>query len=166
MPTYEYVCPKCGPFEMVHSMSSGRRKRCPKCRSGIQASISTGIMLMVSNSVEAERKLALHDAQVAKSFEQGGTGGLSVGDFVDWKYNMEYLTSKAVRDATRRQIEEDRVAAKQVRRSLHRKKDGKQRMIGRMSRADVVKQMVQKGRDCFVEDPKACLKEAGCYYGD
>jgi putative FmdB family regulatory protein len=33
MPTYDYLCPKCGHrFELFHSMSDEKPKKCPQCK--------------------------------------------------------------------------------------------------------------------------------------
>lgn len=39
MPTYEYLCPKCGVFEQFHSIST-KLSHCPKCNSEVRRLIS------------------------------------------------------------------------------------------------------------------------------
>ena len=44
MPTYEYVCKKCGyKFEELQKMSDKPIKQCPKCRGGVRRLFSTGV---------------------------------------------------------------------------------------------------------------------------
>ncbi len=47
MPTYEYVCRKCGNrFELFQKMSDPPRKRCPKCRGSVRRLIGAGAGLL------------------------------------------------------------------------------------------------------------------------
>ena len=48
MPTYEYVCPKCGhEFEQFQPMSDAPLKRCPKCRKlGLKRLVGAGAGLI------------------------------------------------------------------------------------------------------------------------
>ena len=51
MPTYEYVCEKCGHrFELFQSMSEKPRKRCPKCRGKVRRLIGTGAGMIFKGS--------------------------------------------------------------------------------------------------------------------
>ena len=40
MPKYEYKCPKCGEFEIEHSIKEEARTECPECGETIQRLIS------------------------------------------------------------------------------------------------------------------------------
>ena len=40
MPIYEYLCPKCGQFEITQRITEDALKRCPTCRSGVKKLIS------------------------------------------------------------------------------------------------------------------------------
>lgn len=40
MPIYEYLCPKCGEFEVTQRITEEALKRCPTCRSRVQKLIS------------------------------------------------------------------------------------------------------------------------------
>jgi putative FmdB family regulatory protein len=43
MPTYEYLCTKCGHrFELFQKMSDPPRKRCPRCRGAVRRLIGAG----------------------------------------------------------------------------------------------------------------------------
>ncbi|MBG85932.1 MAG: FmdB family transcriptional regulator [Verrucomicrobiales bacterium] len=48
MPTYEYICEKCGPFDIVQSMKDDPLTICPKkkCKGKVQRSISGGAGLI------------------------------------------------------------------------------------------------------------------------
>jgi putative FmdB family regulatory protein len=52
MPTYEYVCSKCGHhFEKFQSMNDGRLKKCPKCgKSGLRRLVGGGAGLIFKGS--------------------------------------------------------------------------------------------------------------------
>ncbi|MCX8072400.1 MAG: hypothetical protein N3C12_08110 [Candidatus Binatia bacterium] len=40
VPIYEYLCPKCGEFEVTQRITDDPLKRCPRCRSKVQKLIS------------------------------------------------------------------------------------------------------------------------------
>lgn len=40
MPIYEYLCPKCGGFEVTQRITEDPLKRCPTCRSKVRKLIS------------------------------------------------------------------------------------------------------------------------------
>src|SRR5262249_18157926 len=51
MPTYDYRCTKCGhTFELFHSMTDDKPKRCPKCRSKAVRVPSGGAGLLFKGS--------------------------------------------------------------------------------------------------------------------
>jgi putative FmdB family regulatory protein len=51
MPTYDYVCDKCGyEFELFQKMSDMARKRCPRCRGAIRRRIGAGSGLLFKGS--------------------------------------------------------------------------------------------------------------------
>jgi putative FmdB family regulatory protein len=51
MPTYDYRCRRCGEvFEVFHSMSDDRARRCPTCRARADRMIGTGAGLLFKGS--------------------------------------------------------------------------------------------------------------------
>ena len=47
MPTYEYVCRKCGHrFELFQKITDSPRKRCPECRGAVRRVIGAGAGLL------------------------------------------------------------------------------------------------------------------------
>lgn len=52
MPTYEYVCPKCGyEFEQFQSMNDAPLKKCPKCKkAGVKRLVGGGAGLIFKGS--------------------------------------------------------------------------------------------------------------------
>jgi putative FmdB family regulatory protein len=51
MPTYEYLCRKCGhEFETFQKMTDAPLKRCPKCRGAVKRKIGTGAGLLFKGS--------------------------------------------------------------------------------------------------------------------
>ena len=42
MPTYGYLCPSCGPFELFQGMKEAALEKCPKCGSPVKRQISGG----------------------------------------------------------------------------------------------------------------------------
>ena len=51
MPTYEYVCRKCGhEFDAFQKMSDAPLKRCPKCKGAVQRKIGGGAGLLFKGS--------------------------------------------------------------------------------------------------------------------
>ncbi|MFC1485556.1 FmdB family zinc ribbon protein [Candidatus Latescibacterota bacterium] len=53
MPTYEYVCTKCGhEFEEFQTMSEEPVKNCPKCKGAVQRIISGGMFCVKGKELE------------------------------------------------------------------------------------------------------------------
>jgi len=51
MPTYDYVCTKCGhEFELVQRITDPPRSRCPKCRGKVERKIGAGAGLLFKGS--------------------------------------------------------------------------------------------------------------------
>jgi len=51
MPTYEYLCQKCGHrFELFQSIKDAPRKTCPKCRGRVKRLLGTGAGLIFKGS--------------------------------------------------------------------------------------------------------------------
>ena len=51
MPTYDYVCTKCGhEFELVQKMTDPPKSRCPKCRGKIERKIGSGAGIIFKGS--------------------------------------------------------------------------------------------------------------------
>lgn len=42
MPTYEYECKKCGPFEVFQSIKDEKLKRCPSCKGAVKRLMGSG----------------------------------------------------------------------------------------------------------------------------
>jgi putative FmdB family regulatory protein len=51
MPTYEYVCDKCGnEFEIFQSITAAPEKVCPHCGSEVRRKLSSGVGLLFKGS--------------------------------------------------------------------------------------------------------------------
>ena len=51
MPTYEFICNKCGkPFEVFTSISGKRKVKCPECKSGSICQVFTTVQIKGSKS--------------------------------------------------------------------------------------------------------------------
>jgi len=50
MPTYEYKCEKCGPFEIWHSIKDNALSACPTCGSKVQRLISANVGFVFKGS--------------------------------------------------------------------------------------------------------------------
>ena len=50
MPTYEYLCPRCGKFEERASISSPKRETCPTCETKVERMISAGAGFLFKGS--------------------------------------------------------------------------------------------------------------------
>lgn len=51
MPTYEYICRKCGhEFEAFQGIKDAPLKRCPKCKGAVRRKIGTGAGLLFKGS--------------------------------------------------------------------------------------------------------------------
>ena len=50
MPTYEYMCEKCGKFEEFQRMSDEPLSRCPKCGSSVRRLISKNVGIIFKGS--------------------------------------------------------------------------------------------------------------------
>lgn len=50
MPTYDYLCPQCGKFEMVQSITAEPLSECPTCKSPVKRLISGGINIIFKGS--------------------------------------------------------------------------------------------------------------------
>jgi putative FmdB family regulatory protein len=55
MPTYVYECPRCGEFEVRHSISEPARERCPTCGAAIRRVIAGGTSFIVKGRGAATR---------------------------------------------------------------------------------------------------------------
>lgn len=72
MPTYEYVCPKCGhEFEQFQSMRDEPLKKCPKCKkAGVKRLIGGGAGLIFKGTgfyiTDYKKKTGTPDAAPAK----------------------------------------------------------------------------------------------------
>jgi len=80
MPTYDYRCPKCEHrFELFHSMSDDKPKRCPKCRTRAVRVPGGGAGLLFKGSgfyITDYRSKAYKDrARADKAGGGGGEGG-------------------------------------------------------------------------------------------
>src|ERR1019366_8247257 len=50
MPTYEYKCEKCGPFEIWHSIKDNALSACPTCGSKVERLISANVGFVFKGS--------------------------------------------------------------------------------------------------------------------
>lgn len=50
MPTYDYECRKCGPFEHFQKMTDAPLKKCPKCKGAVRRKIGTGAGMLFKGS--------------------------------------------------------------------------------------------------------------------
>ncbi len=50
MPTYDYSCEKCGPFEIWHSIKEDAMKVCPTCGSKVERLISANVGFVFKGS--------------------------------------------------------------------------------------------------------------------
>ena len=88
MPTYEYVCSKCGhEFELFQSIKEEPKRTCPKCKGRVKRLIGSGAGLLFKGSgsyltdyrSEGYSKRAKEEAGAASGGEgkSSGTGGSS-----------------------------------------------------------------------------------------
>ena len=77
MPTYEYVCPKCGhEFELFQSMMDAPIKRCPKCRKlGVKRLVGKGAGLIFKGT-----GFYITDYKKTSAPAEGGEGGSGKGE--------------------------------------------------------------------------------------
>ena len=50
MPTYEYECKKCGPFEVFQSIKDEKLKRCPACKGVVKRLMGRGSGILFKGS--------------------------------------------------------------------------------------------------------------------
>jgi putative FmdB family regulatory protein len=50
MPTYEYICSKCGPFDVFQSMSDAPLSSCPTCAQPVKRKINGGMGVIFKGS--------------------------------------------------------------------------------------------------------------------
>lgn len=50
MPTYDYLCEVCGPFEEFQSISAEPLKTCPKCGAAVKKLISKNVNIIFKGS--------------------------------------------------------------------------------------------------------------------
>lgn len=88
MPTYDYLCPKCGTrFELFHSMSDETPKRCPKCKARSRRVPAGGAGLLFKGSgfyitdyrSDSYQKGAKKDRDSAAPKKEGGDAKKSSG---------------------------------------------------------------------------------------
>jgi putative FmdB family regulatory protein len=77
MPTYEYVCPKCGhEFEQFQQMSAEPIKRCPKCKKlGVKRLVGKGAGLIFKGT-----GFYITDYKKTAAPKEGGEGGSGGGE--------------------------------------------------------------------------------------
>lgn len=77
MPTYEYVCTKCGPFDVFQSMSDEPLSSCPTCGDPVKRKINggTGVIFKGSGFYKNDsRKAASSAAPASGSASKGASG--------------------------------------------------------------------------------------------
>jgi putative FmdB family regulatory protein len=77
MPTYEYVCPKCGhEFEQFQPMSDAPLKRCPKCKKlGLKRLVGRGAGLIFKGT-----GFYITDYKKTAGPKEGGEGKAAAGE--------------------------------------------------------------------------------------
>ena len=85
MPTYEYECKKCGPFEVFQSIKDEKLKRCPTCRSAVKRLMGrgSGILFKGTGFYQTDYRSSGYqsDASAAtKSSADANTAAKSSGD--------------------------------------------------------------------------------------
>jgi putative FmdB family regulatory protein len=50
MPTYEYICSSCGPFDLFQSMSDAPLSACPTCGASVKRKINGGMGVIFKGS--------------------------------------------------------------------------------------------------------------------
>ena len=82
MPTYDYVCAKCGhEFELVQKMTDPPKQRCPKCRGKVERKIGSGAGLIFKGSGFYITDYRSKDYVAKAKAESGtGSGGDTKGD--------------------------------------------------------------------------------------
>ena len=50
MPTYEYECKKCGPFEQFQRITEGKLKKCPTCKGSVKRLLGSGAGIIFKGS--------------------------------------------------------------------------------------------------------------------
>jgi putative FmdB family regulatory protein len=77
MPTYEYICPKCGhEFDLFQSMNDAPIKRCPKCKKlGVKRLIGKGAGLIFKGS-----GFYITDYRKTPFPKEGGEGKAGAGE--------------------------------------------------------------------------------------
>jgi putative FmdB family regulatory protein len=85
MPTYEYVCPKCGhEFEQFQPMSDAPLKRCPKCKKlGLKRLVGAGAGLIFKGTgfyITDYKKTSAPASEGGESRSSGGDPKPAAGD--------------------------------------------------------------------------------------
>jgi putative FmdB family regulatory protein len=85
MPTYEYVCPKCGhEFEQFQPMSDAPLKRCPKCKKlGLKRLVGAGAGLIFKGTgfyITDYKKTSAPAGEGGESKPSGGESKPATGD--------------------------------------------------------------------------------------
>lgn len=50
MPTYEYECKKCGPFELFQNIKDAKLKKCPTCKGAVKRLMGSGAGIIFKGS--------------------------------------------------------------------------------------------------------------------
>lgn len=78
MPTYDYVCTKCGhAFELVQKMSDPPKSRCPECRGKVERKIGSGAGLIFKGSGFYITDYRSKDYKAKEKTDQAASGGSS-----------------------------------------------------------------------------------------
>ncbi len=77
MPTYEYICTKCGPFDLFQSMSDDPLSSCPTCGEPVRRKINggTGVIFKGSGFYKNDSKKASSSGSSSSSPSAKGASG-------------------------------------------------------------------------------------------
>lgn len=76
MPTYEYRCEKCGPFEQWQSIKEDALTACPKCGAKVERLISSGVGLILGGTgASSGGSSHAHSSGCGCCSERGGCPG-------------------------------------------------------------------------------------------
>lgn len=79
MPTYEYLCPKCGRFDQFQKITEQALTSCPRCGSPVQRVISGGLGVIYRGSGYYSTDHRSSDYEKKAKEDAGGKAGTGTG---------------------------------------------------------------------------------------